>query len=362
MYHSYFICISFQGSLILTLATQVRFGQIKKKLGFQTATPSAARVRPGKRGADTDSPVAAALPAEKKQRKTPARSRAKKQPASSSAPASSPIAPENESPLAAKSAKKAYHKNIAPIPSGLNDGDSYAVAGKPGDGYAPSLLGTAGTGNGAATTEPSNGNMETRHALKTIIKPESDSDEEEEQNSHAKAELYDQITQKQIRSGREATIEREQQQEAYDNRAFGPPNNFPQVDMFAPLDAQQIQATAQQARTPLPDAARQVRNAAAQQAMAAASQTQATTASNASVCQAHNGGQHVTTIQAHQQALATAQPIGDQHAAQEVEVEEDMTLAADGLPGVDHDDELSAFNAAMYGAGGNGSLFQWPSF
>lgn len=303
---------------------KVRFGQIKKKLGFQTATPMAARVRPGKRGADNDEPGASA---EKKPRKTPAKPRAKKQPAGSSAPDSSPVAPGDDSPLAAKSSKKSKV-------------------------------------SAATTSKLKDDKMETDQDLETLIKPEqfdSDSDEEEVKNAQAKAELFKQISQEQIRTEREDHPDPSKQL-TYDNRGFTSSNHFAQANMLASFDAQQVQApgiAAQQARTPLPTSARQVRNAAAQQAIADASnghQAHATTASTANLRQQEqNGGGYVTTVQAGQQDRTAAQPTTEGH-----HVTQDHEM--DNLPPADADDGIAAFNAVMYGAGGNAGLFHWDGF
>jgi hypothetical protein len=152
--------------------------------------------------------------------------------------------------------------------------------------------------------------------------------------------------------------------------AFGLPNNFLNVNMLAPLNAQEVQATSgrQQGQGPAGQTPRQLRDAAAQQAIAAAqanTQGHSVTASTASLrgLVPHAGGGQITTIQAHHGAHAAqhAGGGGDGHTAHDPDVEEDMTLPPRDD---DPDDQSSAFNAAMYGTGGGaiGGLFGWPNY
>ncbi|KAB5585792.1 hypothetical protein GE09DRAFT_38614 [Coniochaeta sp. 2T2.1] len=367
---------------------KVRFGQVKKKLGFNNSTPAAARVKPGaKRGANDDGDAAA--PAEKKPRKTPARPRGKKAqaaaaaaaaasstPDTTGAPASSPAASDTESPLAAKS--KVY-QNIAPMPSRLNDGNGYALsaADVAGNGYAPYTA-----ANPADTTTQGYAKAE---KIDAAVKPEPSSDDEgdddadeAEQNARHKVELYKQINQEQQQVA--------QATRSYDNnnnRSFGPPNNFPVVNIMAPSpfnhrslpqQHQQVQGgTKQRQRTPLPTAApprkhlsasprqhvsasprQQMRNDAVQQAMALShaqqdqghGQTATTTAATASTASLRQGqGQQGGGAVAQQQV-----PVKQR----EVEIEEDMTLPSAFADAMD----------AMYGVDREGDVggYGWPGF
>jgi len=202
-----------------------------------------------------------------------------------------------------------------------------------------------------------NPKSDTDAASKTIIKPEPDlpsSDDDDEgdiaaaSNARAKAALYAHITQQQVRADPGATEQPNQSQlhaprHGLPSRraaapAFGTtPNHFPQVNMTAPMNAHQI------------------RNAAAREAIASAGGAGMVAASTTGLHGdggrvPHHGGGRATTIQGHGRG-------GGHHQQQqqvEVEVDEDMTA---GLPPRDDDpdDEYSAFNAAMYGAGGSGT-------
>ncbi|KAB5582780.1 hypothetical protein GE09DRAFT_282530 [Coniochaeta sp. 2T2.1] len=379
---------------------KVRFGQVKKKLGFNNSTPAAARVKPGakpgakrgaKRGANDDSDTAA--PAEKKPRKTPAKPRGKKaqaaaaaaaaaaasNPDTTGAPASSPAASDTESPLAAKS--KVYQK-IAPMPSRLNDGSGYALSAGDvaGNGYAPYAA-----VNPADTTTQGYAKAE---KIDAAVKPEPSSDDEDEgeddeaeRNARHKAELYKQVKNQEQQQVAQAT-------QVYDNsnRSFGPPNNFPVVNVMAPspfnhpvLPPQQVQAQGgtkqQRQHTPLPTSAsphrhvsasprqhvsasprQQMRNDAVQQAMALShaqqgqgyghgqTATTTATASNASLRQGQGQQGGGTTQQ--------QQPVPVKK--REVEVEEDMTLPSAFADAMD----------AMYGVDREGDVggYGWPGF
>lgn len=220
---------------------------------------------------------------------------------------------------------------------------------------------------------------------KTIVKPEpsDSSDDEEESSGRTKASIMAQITQEQMRS--EPTGPASQPLRGRHPlpsaapSAFGPPNSFPQVNMLAPLNAQQVQATAvrnqRQPGQSQGQSARQIRNAAAQQAIAS-TQSQGydiAPSTTTGLTRGGGGGEGgVTTIQApqhHATHHATQHAPGSgngsnnratTHGAAIAEKQSHDGLTSDNAHHDEDDGGYSAFNEAMYGVGnGSGDFFDW---
>jgi hypothetical protein len=314
---------------------------------------------------------------------------------------------ELSSPLAIKSAIKGEkvigYQNGDPVPSGLNHGNAYAplvtapAAG--GNGYLPlPRTGTAITG-----LVHNDNNAEMGVETKPIIKPEpqdedegdngdgdgNDDDDEDTANQRAKAALSKQITQQQIRTEPVTPQHHAQSQGQFRSEHGAPQQHRPQSYNGQPFHPQSRAVATHQPMHhllpsgPQPGFVRQpnfpIRQMTAQEVHATAAarnQGQATAVRNQGHARAHGGGGGNGTgtgTDAGAGMAAQHQPQQQQQQQQRSNVSDDMTSASTRLPtphdGDAHDDDdngeaLNAFNAAMFGAGGNGAddFFDWHSY